>query len=243
VVVWAAVLVPMWLRRHDAITESRSVDRFSTAMRVLSRRPPHGAGSRYVVLPPAAPEVQERRAPGLPRFPTLRATSGRSGRRDARAQLRERRARVLVVLLGLAGLSFLLALAGVTGWSLQLLVDLLFIGYVVHLRVQVLKAAPIALRLPAAHRDPEPSSTAAYADEPAVTRDAAEHATAHASAGGTVDRGWAPNPMPLPTYVTAPVVQRPVPPERPQRGPAAEPFQPDDAEIEVLFERRWAVND
>ena len=40
VVLWAAVLVPMWLRRHDDVTESRSVDRFQGAMRTLSRRAP-----------------------------------------------------------------------------------------------------------------------------------------------------------------------------------------------------------
>ena len=40
---WAVVLVPMWLRNHDATVESKSVDRFSTAMRTLSRR---GSGPR-----------------------------------------------------------------------------------------------------------------------------------------------------------------------------------------------------
>lgn len=50
VVVWAAVLVPMWLRRHDEIHELRSVDRFSRAMRILSRREPAG-DQRYVVMP------------------------------------------------------------------------------------------------------------------------------------------------------------------------------------------------
>src|SRR5881227_4043073 len=51
VIMWAVVLVPMWLRRHDAATESRSVDRFSTAMRVLSRRPTGGPDRRYVLMP------------------------------------------------------------------------------------------------------------------------------------------------------------------------------------------------
>src|SRR3954467_13586532 len=51
VVMWAVVLVPMWLRRHDAATESKSVDRFSTAMRTLSRRTTSGPGRRYVVMP------------------------------------------------------------------------------------------------------------------------------------------------------------------------------------------------
>lgn len=43
---WLAVLVPMFLRSHDAATPHRSADRFSDAMRALSRRP--GAGdNRY----------------------------------------------------------------------------------------------------------------------------------------------------------------------------------------------------
>ena len=36
--IWILVLVPMWLNRHDADSASRSMDTFSTAMRVLSRR-------------------------------------------------------------------------------------------------------------------------------------------------------------------------------------------------------------
>lgn len=35
-VMWAVVLVPMWLRKHDEANESRSVDRFSRALRSLS---------------------------------------------------------------------------------------------------------------------------------------------------------------------------------------------------------------
>lgn len=35
---WACLLVPMWLRRHDESAQDRSVDRFTTAMRRLSRR-------------------------------------------------------------------------------------------------------------------------------------------------------------------------------------------------------------
>jgi hypothetical protein len=50
VVLWAVVLVPMWLRRHDEATASRSVDRFQGAMRTLSRR--DSAGDRREVLVP-----------------------------------------------------------------------------------------------------------------------------------------------------------------------------------------------
>jgi uncharacterized membrane protein len=40
VVMWLVVLVPMFVHRHEHDrTETRSMDRFATAMRVLSRRP------------------------------------------------------------------------------------------------------------------------------------------------------------------------------------------------------------
>ena len=38
VVMWAAFLVPMWLRRHDELAEAKSVDKFASKMRVLARR-------------------------------------------------------------------------------------------------------------------------------------------------------------------------------------------------------------
>ena len=54
VALWAAVLGPVWLRRHDAIYESRSVDKFNAAMRVLARRGPRpiaGIHARAVLMP------------------------------------------------------------------------------------------------------------------------------------------------------------------------------------------------
>ncbi|WP_436778372.1 hypothetical protein [Yinghuangia sp. YIM S09857] len=35
---WAAYLVPMWLRRQDELNEARHTERFTTAIRILSRR-------------------------------------------------------------------------------------------------------------------------------------------------------------------------------------------------------------
>jgi len=238
-VVWAAVLVPIWLRRHDAVTESRSMDRFSTAMRVLSRRPPPGGGARYVVLPPGAPREHGSPASGRPRRP-VRRSAEQASRLEARGQLRLRRARALLILLGVAGLTFLLALAGVTGWSLQLLADLLLVGYVIHLRLQVVKVVAQSPRRPVPR--PEAGHRAGAAPQPAAaTVSAPVPARAPALDGALVEQGWAPNPVPLPTYVTAPVVHRPS--RQPLPPPEAEKFEPDDAEIEVLFERRWAVND
>ncbi len=51
VVAWAVVMVPFLLRRHDEVTESRSVDDFEKSMRVLSRRSQAVEASRQVVVP------------------------------------------------------------------------------------------------------------------------------------------------------------------------------------------------
>jgi hypothetical protein len=51
VAVWLAVLIPIWLRRHDDAAVTRSADRYTRAMRTLSRRPTT-VGSREIVLPP-----------------------------------------------------------------------------------------------------------------------------------------------------------------------------------------------
>ena len=47
IALWAAVLIPMWLRRHDQISEVRSTARFSSAMRSLGSgsHPDHPAGT------------------------------------------------------------------------------------------------------------------------------------------------------------------------------------------------------
>ncbi len=62
---WAAYLVPHWLQRREDLSASRSVDRFSTAMRVLARRPDpsqrsgHPQERPYVLLTPPREDVRE----------------------------------------------------------------------------------------------------------------------------------------------------------------------------------------
>lgn len=247
------------------------MDRFSAAMRVLSRRPSRRAAQYVVVPPPPGTSDQavsswrralRRRglAPvlggrwGLPRLGTAEGfgraapvggrPTGVPTPRKARAELRRRRLRVLLVLLATTAGTLLFAALRLTGWSLQLLVDLVLVAYVVHLRLQVVRAAPRASSpsRPAAEAtasSPYPEELGdvrlpapAYAVGPAET---AENAPA--------EYGWAPVPVPLPTYVTAPVAPARVARERLSSSPAALPFEPDDAEIEVLFQHRWAVND
>lgn len=80
---WAAVLLPMWLRRHDDRTEAKQVEGFSRAMRVLARRSPPSAPARRYVVMPARPSVAEVHVTG----PEIR----RRGRRPAVAAGASRR--------------------------------------------------------------------------------------------------------------------------------------------------------
>lgn len=50
-VLWAVVLVPMWLKSHDRANELAAADRFAGAMRTLARRPGRSTPGRYVMMP------------------------------------------------------------------------------------------------------------------------------------------------------------------------------------------------
>jgi hypothetical protein len=109
---WLAVLVPMALRSHDSSTSLSSVDRFSDAMRVLSRREQTGRGAVRSFVLPARPVAA---APGVP--------------------LAVRRRRVLLGLLGLTTLSLLVGLLGSAwGYALFVVLGALSAFFVVHLR-------------------------------------------------------------------------------------------------------------
>ena len=119
VVVWGAVLIPMWLRRHDDAGDG-AADRFVRSVRVLRRR--SGAAAR-----------------GQSRDLWLRST-GQPARR--RAALPVRRTRRLLALFGAAFLTAVAVLLSIPGaLALHVLADLAVIGYVVHLRLAVRAAA------------------------------------------------------------------------------------------------------
>lgn len=74
IAVWAAYLVQHWIRRRDHVATARSVDRFSTAMRVLERR---GAVAPVKVATPAAHTPVAAR-PAHPEVVVKRSHSGRT---------------------------------------------------------------------------------------------------------------------------------------------------------------------
>ncbi|MBV9292430.1 MAG: hypothetical protein JO222_08265, partial [Frankiales bacterium] len=176
VVMWAVVLVPMWLRRHDAASESRSVDRFSTAMRTLSRRTSSGPGKRYVVMPrrgESAPTVHVSGAAAAARSPrrsapvTAPIAPAAAKRVTARSpkSIVARRRRMLLGMAGVAFLTFVLAIAGVLSWPLQAVFDVVVIAFCIHLRAQARRATVLSRTRSAA-----PAASAAPASRMAAPR-------------------------------------------------------------------------
>lgn len=227
---WALVLVPMWVRRHDATSETRSMDRFSTAMRILSRRTQPRPDQRYVVLPGRPDRTADR--PGLAAAGSAgsarsrrSASSGafRTGSFDAALPARQRarlaaarRRNCALLLLALLVLATA-ALVGVAPWWAPVLAGGLSLLYLAHLRHQAVKAGEIDRRRRAALRSAAARRRRAGAvDRLTGGRDRASTGDAvpgSAPAGDEVfDREaqeWDPVPVPLPSYVTAPVARRP----------------------------------
>ncbi len=136
---WALVLVPMWLRRHDEAQVSRSADRFARAMGTLRRNDAGtigGTGQREVVMPGRPSSVRR----------TQVVVTGPRGTVTAAAAAAGRRRRVLGALGVLLALWSVLVLAHtVPRWTLAVPV-LLVGGYLAAARRQVALAAELRRR-------------------------------------------------------------------------------------------------
>jgi hypothetical protein len=235
ILLWAIYFIPRWLRRHDQLSESRSVEKFDQAMRILSRRDPV-PDQRYVVMPPR-PEEPARTPRGRtpvppvqPRRPSRPAASARDGRRATAIDVRRRR--VLAVLLLLtAGLAAATLVAPVPRWAPAALLALTLVD-LGHVRLQRRRRAALLRDRDAIRRRSDSrlrrhdsadrivaargvlAEQRAAAEAARVEQEWAAHESARRTAGrpvGTDDAagsGWQPVPVPLPTYVTAPKAPR-----------------------------------
>ncbi len=231
VVLWAAVLVPMWLRRHDSVVETRSVDRFQGAMRTLSRRVP--AGDQREVLVPRRGETHA--VPDGAFEPPTPASLAASRRR-----------RVGLIMLALAVVvGGLVALHVVPLWAPAVPV-LLLLAFLLRARVSAHRvrdreladrrrratesrrlrheqaARAMGRTAPAVAAPARAARLPAFVD-PAVVGRSTEIRRAPAVAAPDVAAavdpefydalaaaGWDPVPVPLPTYVSAPKAPRSV---------------------------------
>lgn len=212
IALWAAVLIPMWLRRHDQISEVRSTARFSSAMRSLGGQgqPQYVTESGYdmdeqhfmptsrPMSPAPVPEVRGMRPTTDSRSLGLDPTYERE---LARQSASTRRAVVLGSLTLILLVMLVLAVSGmVPRW------------------VPVLAAIPVvAFVVAAAMTASERSSARSQRTEraPRTTRAAqapVQAPPAAAAAGDDWetwnawddDESWDAVPTTLPTYVTAP---------------------------------------
>jgi hypothetical protein len=160
VLMWAVVLVPMWLRRHDEVEESRSVDRFTAAMHTLSRY-----------------DDTQREAVKSHRSRSLDVHVSGASAPDAVAARRrrnqaQRRARSLATLVLTAAI--VLVAAVVSGalllWTLQVVLDVAIVSFLVHLRRSVTRAAAARRRAVRLERDRRQLEAALAESEPAEPR-------------------------------------------------------------------------
>lgn len=237
-VAWAVYLIPKAIKHHDEVARTRSIDRFSSAMRVLARREPVSRrDARLVVSPGRAadnprvvtPPVRSARAVPEP----VRRTAARAASRAAA----RRRRRILgflvlstLVVLGLA------AVALVPWWSVVVPAGLTVL-YLVLCRTQVRRERDAAWDADLATSmaeldDAEPARRAAVRVDASygVARPAVLNAQGFAEVSGeedtialqvpvidavlvpTADGGslWDPLPVTLPTYVGKPKARRTV---------------------------------
>ena len=232
IVMWALYFIPRWLRRHEELSESRSVEKFEHSMRVLSRREPT-ADKRYIVMPPK-PEPAVSSASAASQGSSGR--SGRSGRssdvgsssppaprrsvrRKSSKTYRRRRVLVALVLLSLV-VAAATPFTPVPWWgslvgAAAILLDL------AHLRVQTRRRHELTRtrhavrkRLRSRLRRVDSADRLTEARQLLAERRAAAEAErveaerAAREAARRAAEGWQPTPVPLPTYVTKPVAPR-----------------------------------
>ncbi|MBC7372666.1 MAG: hypothetical protein H7323_01570 [Frankiales bacterium] len=222
---WLAVLVPMALRSHDSGRALSTVDKFHDAMRVLSRR--DGLDRQSAAEPSIEVEVQPARLSAAPRVSVSTAA------RRRRVLLVLAGVALVLLVAGVVGPGWLLALH-----ALADLLLVAYVGYLRHqtvLRAEREWRNALGERVPL-RTDARPAATrpatrpvARPASRPAA-RAAAPASVRYAPPGrvagipdrmparvaapevvpvrGAVGEPWAPVPVPLPGYVTAPTAPR-----------------------------------
>jgi hypothetical protein len=191
VAAWAAYLVPLWLRRHDEVSRQKSLERYSSAMRVLSREPD---GGRYV--------ARRRDEPPRVLAPSPKRSAAQFRARRAAAM---RRRRVLsLLMLTWASVGALAVFETVPRWAAGV-PAVLILTFLVLVRRTVRRARKM---LPA----PAPARKAQRLDvsytygssvaEPEPTVEVKTSTSSSADETAASEEGlWDPVPVTLPIYV------------------------------------------
>lgn len=223
IALWAAVLIPIWLRRHDHISEVRSTARFSSAMKSLSGRgqmqyAADGYDSGYDIDPvhsstsPQHDRDAGRRAPSRD-FTEARMTRGSSARPPegtldreyerelVRQQAATRRAIVLGALTVLLLVVLVLAVVGTLPQWAPILAAVPVLAFVVATAMTAShrsSASSREERREPARRQPR------HEEQPAPAVQEVEDDWETWNAWDDDDDAWDAVPTTLPTYVDAP---------------------------------------
>jgi hypothetical protein len=144
-VAWAVYLIPKALKHHDEVARTRSIDRFSTAMRVLARREPvNRRDARLVVTPARASGNPRVLGPTRPEQPVISVTvepavsrARLQARRKAACAAARRRRRILTVLLLCTAATTAVAYLGYLPWWSVAVPGGLTLAYLLLCRTQV----------------------------------------------------------------------------------------------------------
>ncbi|HYY09782.1 MAG TPA: hypothetical protein VE781_02530 [Kineosporiaceae bacterium] len=260
VALWAAHLLPQWIRRRDSLGASRGEDRYSDALRVLERRRRRTVrGRSSAPLLPSIPVVTGP-APG--------PSSALPAAAPALPAVARRRRSVLAVLGAVTVLSVGGALAGVVPAGFAVVcVALLVLDVAALRRVAVAgqrrRAAEVAAARRRAARPARPVPIPVPAPLPVPAQpapeqapDADEHvAPVVEEPAAVADGTWVPVPVPPPTYTLKPAappreVAKLEPALDPASAPAATvapaaaavPAPHGEVDLDSVLERRRAVN-
>lgn len=212
IAVWAVVLVPAWLRRHDHLDPERTVDRFTRSMQTLAARPtvlgiplpeperPSSGDASAEVVTVRRPGRRARRGKsavgsGAAARASSHASVQRTGRVPGRKRLRLRRPTAVAIrrLALLILLASLVAVGGLVIAGAIVPVALAVPGALILLFLALTRIQVRARRRRRAARRPQ--AKALQPESAPTVQGAASRAQ-----GGT----WEARSAPLPTYVTAP---------------------------------------
>lgn len=219
IALWAAVLIPIWLKRHDQISEVRSTARFSSAMKTLGGRGQvrFAAESGPDLMHPGEPMSTSRASqPRRSDRSETRMENSNDTRRPSRGSAdldgmdrdyeRElvrraaatRRALVLGSLTGLLLVSLVLAMVGVLPRWMPILAALPVIGFV------LATALTASSRSTPARRQAPARAPRRKAPVPAPVAVAVDEEWESWNAWDEDENAWEAVPTTLPTYVNAP---------------------------------------
>ena len=258
IALWAAVLIPIWLRRHDQISEVRSTAKFSSAMKSLGREGKKSARARGV--------------------------ASDNPREFARQAAAKRRAIIMGVLSGALALTLALAIFGIVPRVAPIVLAVVVLSYVIAAAATSSRRGQSAPRAPRVEDeyyadeldghfdDYDEYTEVAYADEVAEVaypRSRGVHPRTRRSRDAQVaaamddflswdpwegeaeqsESGWSAVPTTLPTYVNAPRatrVRRPIERDRDWSGEAmveaARTMRRPRVTVDDLSDDRYALD-